>query len=603
MRKALNGNDIPDTLPEELIPASMRDIDTTVNFMRDLLKHDASTRSNTSSPGFGGTPVPAAQSKDATMYKHDDSRGATYKPSSRHLDRKSVRYAGEDSNAEIGDIRRQLQNTSALLDRTNEEHSRKSAEDEALEQEVDDLKYRVKRIQEDIEYVSKGRKSSEKGEERRKLERELLFLMHEKLPELERRQQQREDERRMEERAGVRARDKRNETLGRYGRDERDERDERDDRDWLRGTYDRERSRERDYYRRDSRSGDRDSRSGDRDIRGGGRDYDRERDYDSYRDRSRDRNVNRDYRPRSPPQVRSQPPAPPPVPAATASAPPPLPAPTSQAAAAPSTKNMTAEERTAFIREQAQRRIQDRLKALGVEAAPADQHAVDKSVEERLEREKQEAAEKAKTAEREQEAREQARQVRLADAGGMKEDNKLSSPQPPTDPPKSAVKQPKPAPTPPAPRNNKQAPVPPAPRPGAPAPPKPHASAAATSPSCAEDPEEGEIRRKEEAMAKAKEERRKRLQELERQEEEERKEEERIAARSKPREQVSPALAVSPPSEASPAPPAPGYNPFRKPAVGAAATPSPAAGGFNPFFKPQTPAPAQPSAAGRLGAD
>ena len=139
----------------------MRDIDTTVNFMRDLLKHDASSRSNTSSPSYGATPVSAAQSKDATMYKHDDSRSATYKPSSRHLDRKSVRYAGEDSSADIGDIRRQLQNTSALLDKSNADSMRRSAEDEELEAEIDDLKYKVKRIQEDIEYVSKGRRKAE----------------------------------------------------------------------------------------------------------------------------------------------------------------------------------------------------------------------------------------------------------------------------------------------------------------------------------------------------------------------------------------------------------------------------------------------------------
>jgi len=555
----------------------MRDIDITVNFMRDLLKHDASTSSNTSSPGHG-TPIPAAESKDATMYKHDDTRSSgAYKPSGRHLDRKSVRYAGEDSSADIGDIRRQLQNTSALFDRTNEESMRKSAEDEELEQEVDDLKYKVKRIQEDMEYVSKGRRSGEKDEERRKLEREMLYLMHEKLPELERRQQQREDGRRMEERAGVRARDKRNDTHGRYGHDDRD-----DDPDWLRGTYDRDRDRNRDR---------------DHDRRGS-RDRSHDRDYDSYRDRSRERDRDRDHRPRSPPQVRSPPPAPPPASTSSVSAPPPAPpAPTSQAAAAPSTKNMTAEERTAFIREQAQRRIQDRLKALGVQSSSAEQPAVDKSVEERLEREKQEAEEKAKTAEREQEAREQARQARLAGTGSVKEEEKPKSPTPKNGGLKSALKKPGPAPAPPSSRL-KQPPAPPTPR-GAAVPPIPRAPPASTTP--AEDREETEIRRKEKGIQKAKEERKKRLQELEQQEEEERKREEEMLAARKSRgtasEQITSPAAPSP-SVAPPAPSDKGYNPFRKPNAGGA-TPSPAqaASGFNPFFKPPAAAQTPPSPA------
>jgi hypothetical protein len=470
----------------------MRDIDTTVNFMRDLLKHESNTRSNTSSPAYGSASA-AAQSKDAVAYKHDDTRsGSTDKPSSRHLDRKSVRYAGEEAGAEIGDLRRQLQNTSAQLDKSNAEYERKSEEDERLEQEVDDLKYRVKRLQEDIDYVSKGRRSAEKDEERRKLEREVLFLMHEKLPELERRQQQREEEKKMEERAGTRARDRRNDTHGRY--DDRD-RESRDDHDWLKGSYDRDRrgsrdrSRERDYYRRDERD----------------RDYERRDSYDR----------NREYRPRSPPASRTPPPAPPPAPAAAAPPPAAPPKPTS-AAAVPNTKNMTPEERTAFIREQAQRRIQDRLRALGVESAPSDTPTVDKSVEERLAQEKKEAEEKSKTADEEQKARESARQARLA-GGTASKDETPKSPEP-----KSILKGNKAAPPPPTSRA-KQPPKPPASKSAPAAPAAPAAPSAPVAPvQTEEDDEEAEFRRREEAIKKAKEDRRRRLAELEREEEEER---------------------------------------------------------------------------------
>ena len=551
----------------------MRDIDTTVNFMRDLLKHESSTRSTASSPGYGSASY-ANQSKDAIAYKHDDTRSSSaYKPSSRHIDRKSVRYAGEESGAEIGDIRRQLQNTSAMLDKSNSEYDRKTDEDERLEQEVDDLKYRVKRLQEDIDYVSKGRRSAEKDEERRKLERELLFLMHEKLPELERRQEQREEEKRREERAGIRARDRRNDTHGRY--DDRDR--EKDDHAWLKGSYDRDRRDSRDSYRRDDR--DREYGRGSRD-----RDYDR----GTRRDDSRER----DYRPRSPPASRTPPPAPPP-PVASAPAPPAPPKPT-KTPDVPNTKNMTPEERTAFIREQAQRRIQERLRALGVETA-SETPVVDKSVEERLAQEKKEAEEKSRSADEEQKAREQARQARLAGTTTTKEEAKddvKASPEAP-----KGILKGKTGPPPPPTSRAKQPPKPPAPR-GAAAPPAPAPPAQQAEP---EDEEEAEFKRREEAIKKAKEDRRRRLEQLEREEEEERQRESAASSRNTREPEIAapvpvPAAPPAPPAPATTAPSAGGYNPFRKPGAGAAAPPAvksppppavPSPGGFNPFFKPQ----------------
>ncbi|WVQ83634.1 hypothetical protein IAT38_005775 [Cryptococcus sp. DSM 104549] len=600
--RALNGNQIPDKLPEELVPASMRDIDTTVNFMKDLLRHEASSRSATASPSYGGSGTPpTASSKDALMYKHSDETPSTYKPSGRHLDRKSVRYAGEDPDAGLQDIRRKLQNTSSMLEKTSE----KSKEDEDLEEEVEELQYRVKRIQEDIEYTTKGRRTAEKDEERRKLERELLFLMHEKLPELERRQERRREEKAMEERAGVRRRDDRNRTYGRY--DDRDRDRDEYERDRYRGTFDRERERERDRERERSR----DRYDYDRDRRGS-RD-DRSREY-GRRD-SRDRRDSYD-RPRSPTGARSPPPAPPPASsAATAtSAPPPPPAPTS-AAAVPSTKNMTPEERKAFIREQAQKRINERLRALGVESAPQE-HEVDTSVQDRLEKEKKEAEEKSKQAEEEQKARDEVRRKRFTEAGGGVAEE---APVPASAQPKSALKKPVPPPAPHSRTAGAKAPPPPpvsrahppAPTPAAPAPPPAPPAPKALEPE--EDPEEIELRRREEAAAKAKAERKARLEALQREEEEERKQEEALLVARKNRSlapspgvgsgAVSPAAPAPPPAPpAPPGPPAPAaqegsYNPFRKPgaAPANAASPATTSGGHNPFYKPQAAAGASPA--------
>ncbi|KAI0261797.1 hypothetical protein BC834DRAFT_925418 [Gloeopeniophorella convolvens] len=283
--RKLNGNEIPDELPAELVPPSHRDLDSSVNFVRKLLENEPSrarspsgidtpvsrlpNRSlhSTSAPGAGGR-------QDATVYKHTDEEptGGYYIPRSRHLDRSAVRASSErDSpSADLSDMKRQLEATARMLDRATEESTLRTAEDDAL-----DLK------------------------RRRRLERELLDLMHERVPAVEKKQKREWD----------RSRDRRNETFGSssYPRDERDRRNDRDDRD---------RSRDRDY--RDNHS----------------RDYDR--DY-SYRDRSRSREGPHDRdRPRSPPSVRSPPPPPP--------SPPPAP-PAPAKSPAPNLKNMTPEER------------------------------------------------------------------------------------------------------------------------------------------------------------------------------------------------------------------------------------------------------------------
>ncbi|BEJ13329.1 hypothetical protein CspHIS471_0305030 [Cutaneotrichosporon sp. HIS471] len=590
--RALNGNEIPDNLPDELVPASMRDIDSTVSFMKDLLKHESSARSDTSSPvGYGvQAPMSTASAKDAKVYKHDDSRKAGYKSSARHLDRKTVRYAGEDSGAEISDLRRQLETASGMLDSNTAENARKTEEDEALEQEVDDIKYRVKRIKEDIDYVSKGRRSADKDEERRKLERELLFLMHEKLPELERRQERRAEEKRMEERAGVRARDRRNDTQGRYNERDRDH-------DWLRGSYERDRSRDRVYGRRPSVS-DRDRYDRDRYD---DRDRDRERDYgrrgsvsnrdrDRYDDRDRERDrFDRDERDRDhrapsprPPSPKKAEPTPPPA------REPPKPATRSVA-------SMTPEERKEYVKQQAQLRIQERMRALGVETPSATpEPAVDTSVEDRLVQERQEAEERARAADEEQKAREEVRAARIASARGdapvpPSPAAKKEAPKPPPPPP--GKKGPPPAPT----SRGKAAPPPPSPR-HAPAAPSPAPRAPP-----AEDPEEAELRAQEEARQKAIQDRRERLKRLQEEEEEElRKEEELLAARKArsatsaapvlPRIVTSPVQQPAPTfngqSKSPPKSPSGSFNPFHRQQPGASPVRSPTGPSFNPFFRP-----------------
>ena len=373
----LNGNPIPTTLPPELAPPSARDLNDSVGFLTQLLKNDTNTRSTTaddfSSPGQGSyaksrslhQTAPAANRKDATVYRHDDSGTGTYKSSSRHLDRETVRYndgGRESPRGELDDVKQRLKSTQSLLEKSRE----RDDEEEDLKDELRDLMRRIERVNEDLEHnLRGGRRTAGKDDEKRKLERELLKLEHEELPALERRLEERERDKQRDKKKYAMERDRRNDKYDKY--------DERRS-----GSYeDRERSRDRN---RD------DSRERERGYRRGTYDDDR---------RESSRPSSPPFRARAPP-----PPAPPPA-AATKLAPPsppPASAPTSRISSpAPSTASMTPEEKKAFIKAEAARRVQDRLRALGV-AAPSDAPA-DTTIADRLEADRVEAKRKAEAAE------------------------------------------------------------------------------------------------------------------------------------------------------------------------------------------------------------
>ncbi|KAH9842454.1 uncharacterized protein C8Q71DRAFT_732931 [Rhodofomes roseus] len=644
--RRLNGNDIPDELPQEMVPPSHRDLDASVTLLKDILKNDTRARSpsNIDSPvsrlkerSFNSTGAAGAGGRqDATVYKYTDESppGGFYQPRSRHVDRSAVRTTSDlDSPAsDLDEMKRQLENTAKMLDRATEENASRTAEDEALDREMEDLRYRVNRVKDDLDYVSRGPRSQAKDEERRRLERELLKLMHERIPEVERKIKDREERRAREKREWAKDRDRRNERFGRY--DERDDRySSRYDDDDRNRPY--SRNRDRDYER------DRDYDS---------RPYSRNRDRDYERDRDYDRDRLRDYdRPRSPPAARSPPPAPPsaPPPSAIAKPPPPAPAPTKSPA--PNLKNMSGEERKAFIRAEAQRRMQERMAALGVAPSGSTSPKIDTSVEDRLAMEKKEAEEKAHAAEKEAEERQRLRRERLENEKALKGTPSPAPPAPsasttaPPAPPAflapAAAQTPTPKPTPPPVKS--RAPAPPPPRKGsAPKPPAsrtapaaptpPVASHAPPAPAPQEDPEDAQLKAREDALRRQRE-RLERLRQLEREEEEARRAEEEYQARRRafeakaaapspavssppappppapPAPPAEPPAAVTspPPPPPPPAPPAPGTpanrsttNPFSRimkdgPSPGSAATPTPPAanGSTNPFFKSQAASP------------
>lgn len=427
--RRLSGNPIPDVLPQELIPPSSQDLNQSVDFLKDLLRNDTNARSTNldpnsqqqgSSTGASGgnkyakvrsfaadaSPNPkSGNRKDATGYKHDDGQARSYKSTSRHLDRRNVRFQGEDDDDELAGMRRDLQSTQQMLDSSLKDDD----EDEDLKAEIEDLKYRIRRVKDDIEYNKTGRRTEAKDEERRRLERELLFLMHDKLPELEDKMRDRDRTKRSSDRAAARKRDARNNSTRydsqRNGRQEVSDSDSDEpenrapDKGYLRASH-----------RRESPQFDRPSASN----LPPGRDTP---------ERSKPRNID------------SAAPAPP-VPVAAqleANVPPPPPAPPATAAAPVARKPQTAEERQAFIRAEAQRRVQERMRVLTGQSPSASpppeirpSAAVDSTVQDRIEQDKKEAAERAADEDRALQERERQRQLRLEEEklGNLRKEEK-----------------------------------------------------------------------------------------------------------------------------------------------------------------------------------
>ncbi|KAJ7621612.1 hypothetical protein DFH06DRAFT_1233083 [Mycena polygramma] len=666
--RKLNGNEIPDQLPPELVPPSSRQLGESVDLVRDLLKHETRSRTpsgaetsystnrsftqnNTGSAGNDPT-------RDAANYRHSDSISSAYKPTNRHVDRDAVRPTAElnSPSADLSDMKRTLANTASMLDRAAEAERSRTAEDDALEAEMSDLKRKVARINEDLEYASRGPRSAAKDDERRKLERELLELMHVRVPEVERRIKAREERKDRERCEGVRDRDRRNERFGRFGdRDDERDRYERDyrrdddrDRPYSRGSYSRDdRDFDRGSYRRRSPSPSRGDYDRPRSA-APDRDYDRPRSTAPDRDYDRPRSTAPSERDRDRHSERA-----PPVPPLPSSTPQSRPAPTPSPAP---TKNMTPEERQAYARAEAKRRVDARMAALGVTPSPAATPAasspvVDSSINARLEQEKKEAEEKARVASAQAEEREKARQERLSREKALREG---TAPAP--TPTQSAAP---PAPTPRAPpaKPAKAAPPPPKPRARAAPPPAPPVVVSPPAVQEHEDPEEAEFRAREaailkqrqaraarlrqleeeeeqaEASAKAEQERRAkadeerkaretraaRLKQLEQEEAEEaRREEERIQARMRARTASTPTASItslstrspSPVIVAAPTPPPPppappvttppetktSTNPFSRLMKESGATPPAAGATTNPWAAPASPVQPAPRA-------
>jgi hypothetical protein len=145
MASELDGNEIPEQLPEELVPVSAQDLNHSVGFLRGVLKHGTHRQS----PENVGDPVVRPP-----IMKHQP------------------------------------------------ENTARRCESDKLEHEMLNLHSRIKHLRDGLNSIYQGSRSYAKEVERQKLEQELSHLLHEKLPDLEERieeNQARQDEEKQEQ--------------------------------------------------------------------------------------------------------------------------------------------------------------------------------------------------------------------------------------------------------------------------------------------------------------------------------------------------------------------------------------------------------------------
>ncbi|WFD29767.1 hypothetical protein MSPP1_000779 [Malassezia sp. CBS 17886] len=375
--RALNGNEVPQELPAEIVPSSARDLSESVDFLKDLLKQDTSVRNATAlnlpEPGsnrsakhaearsFYRNPVePERKPSDAVAYKHNDGESAGYRSRSRYLDRREVRFDGQSAADDIGEMKRQLEKTQRMLERADVADE----EDHELEREMDDVRYAIRRLQDDLEYYNR-REGDHAADQRRRAERTLIQLLHERLPHLEQRLERRHTASHKQRLDASKQRDARNNNAHAH----------------------------LDSQTQPDPSADGPEKSPPEPVRHTSSDASAAPEKPSTLPRA------------------SAAPSPAPSTPVLSSPVPPSPAPAPQA-------KLTGAEREAWIRSEAQRRVQERMRMLGV-AGPVEEttRPVDTAVEERLKAEQKEAELRIAQADREAAARDEARRARIRDSG------------------------------------------------------------------------------------------------------------------------------------------------------------------------------------------
>ena len=186
--RKLNGYDVPPRLPPELVPPSHRKFSESVNTVKGFLKNDTETRkasgvSYLKSHSFKSAPTEFAHHKDATLYKHNDNDIA-YRSSARRRtparDHSPAPLA-KTEQLSLEQLRKKVKEKQILLNAIDIKDEATAEDDEILDRrdrrDVEDLFRRIRRIQEEIDTHPIAReRSTDADAERRQLGRQLQAL-------------------------------------------------------------------------------------------------------------------------------------------------------------------------------------------------------------------------------------------------------------------------------------------------------------------------------------------------------------------------------------------------------------------------------------------
>ncbi|KAF2861088.1 hypothetical protein K470DRAFT_46499 [Piedraia hortae CBS 480.64] len=195
--RRLNGYPVPNQLPPELIPPSTRNLNSSIDRMKGLLSEDAESRKSTGYLQPQGTGVSYLKShsfkggnanrKDATMFKNNDD-DVGYKSSARRRAGPSARSPSPSQGKEMSveQLKKTIKEKQILLDAMDFEAEDKVDEEDALDRkdkmEADELYKQIRKVQEEIDSHPESR-SGDGDSDRRDLQKQLRTLQ-DRLPSL-----------------------------------------------------------------------------------------------------------------------------------------------------------------------------------------------------------------------------------------------------------------------------------------------------------------------------------------------------------------------------------------------------------------------------------
>ncbi|KAK8048486.1 hypothetical protein PG994_010216 [Apiospora phragmitis] len=206
--RKLNGYPVPAQLPPELVPPSTRNLKESLGAVKSMLNQEADFRKNSgasllpqktgvsylknhsfrggSSPGAGGR-------KDATVFKNNDEAVGYRSSARRRVGGGSPRpespgSAASNDDLSVEQLKKKIREKQVLLDAMDFKDEAAAEEDDILDRrdrrEADELYRRIRRVQEDIDnHPDAALMSGDSEAERRSLKRQLQNLT-DKIPEL-----------------------------------------------------------------------------------------------------------------------------------------------------------------------------------------------------------------------------------------------------------------------------------------------------------------------------------------------------------------------------------------------------------------------------------